>query len=88
VRDRYDLVVEAGEASLILGDELRVERRLPVTGDLQLDPAGPRRHRLAAIAVAAVTGLVDVEMMIHLGVQRPLGQRLLQIVQQALGIEG
>lgn len=84
----HNLVVEAREAALVLGDQLRIERRLPVAGDLQLDPAGVGRHRLAAVAFAAVAGVVTGEVMVHLSVQRPLGQRLLQIVEQAIGIEG
>jgi transposase len=83
---RHDLVVEAGEAALALGDQLRVEGGQPVARDLQLQLAGPGEHGLAAVAVAAVgppVRLAGVEMMIHLGVQRPLGQRLLQPVQQA-----
>ena len=85
---RHDLVVEAGKAALVLGDQLRIEARLPVARHLQLDLAGVGRHRLAAIAVAAVAGpvLAD-EVMVHLGVQRPLGQRLLQIVEQAVRVE-
>ena len=41
--------------------------------------------RLAAIAVAAVAGFtLLIEMMVHLGIQRPLGERLLQLVEQAI----
>lgn len=52
---RHDLVVEAWEAALILGDERQIERRLPIARDLQLDPAGLGCHRLAAVTVAAVS---------------------------------
>jgi hypothetical protein len=58
-----------GEAALILCDQLRIERRLSIARNLQLDPAGLGRHRLAAVAVAAVAGLIARQMMIHLGVQ-------------------
>ncbi|MBN9314173.1 MAG: tyrosine-type recombinase/integrase [Devosia sp.] len=85
---RDDLVVEAGKAALILGDELRIERRLPIAPNLQFDPAGLGRHRLATVAVAAVTGLVACQMVIHPGVQGPLGERLLQIVEQPVRVEG
>lgn len=84
----HDLVVEAGEAPLVLGDELGIERRLPVPRDLQLDPAGLGGDRLPSIAVAAVADLVARQVMVHLGVQGALGQRLLQIVEQAVGVEG
>src|SRR4051812_20224335 len=84
---RDDLVVEAWEAALVLGDQLRVEARLPVPGDLELDLAGVGEDALAAVAVAAVAGLLTTEMMIHLRVQRPLGQCLLQAVEEAVRIE-
>src|SRR3954447_20979971 len=66
---------------------LRVEARLPVPGDLELDLAGVGEDALAAVAVAAVAGLLTTEMMIHLRVQRPLGQCLLQAVEEAVRIE-
>src|SRR3954471_7290213 len=66
---------------------LRVEARLPVPGDLELDLAGVGEDALAAVAVAAVAGLLTAEMMIHLRVQRPLGQCLLQAVEEAVRIE-
>ena len=84
---RHDLVVETWKATPVLGDQLRIERRLPVAWDLQLDPASLGRHRLAAVAVAAVRGVIARQMMVHLGVQRPFGQGLLQIVEQAIGFE-
>ncbi len=82
-----DFLVEARETALIFGDELRIEARLPIARNLQLDPARVGRHGLFAIAVAAVAGLAGRQMMIHLGVQRPLGQRLLQLVEQTIGIK-
>ena len=86
---RDDLVVEAGKAPLVLGDQLRIEGGQPIARDLQLDLAGVGQNRLAAIAVAAVAGFtLRVEMMVHLGIQRPLGQRLLQLVEQAILGEG
>jgi hypothetical protein len=47
---RHDLVVEAGEAPLVLGDQLRVEGRQPIARDLQIQLAGPGEHGFAAIA--------------------------------------
>src|SRR4029453_3355709 len=81
-----DLVVEAGEAPLVFGDELRVEGREPVARDLQVELAGAGQHGLRAVAVAAVgptVRLAAFEMVLQLGVERPLGQGLLQPVQQA-----
>src|SRR3954463_4574498 len=79
----------AGEPSLVLGDQLRVEGRPPVTRHLQLDPAGVGDDALAAVAVAGVAGAaVAGEVVVHLGVQRPLGQRLLQAVEEAVRVDG
>jgi len=72
---------------VILADELRIERRLPIARNLQLDPACLGHHRFATVAVTTVAGLVDCQMMIHLSVQGPLGEGLLQIVEQAVGGE-
>lgn len=52
---------------------MRIERRLPVAGNIQLEPPALGRHRLAAVAVAAVAGFVSGKVMVHLRVQRPLG---------------
>jgi len=86
---RDDLVVEARKAALVLRDQQRVEAALPVARHLQRHPAGIGRHALAAVAVAAVarTGLAR-QVMVHLGIQSALGQRLLQPVQQAALVEG
>ena len=83
---RDDPVVEAGEAALVLGDQLRVEGGQPVARDLQGQPAGAGQHRLAAVAIAAVgpaIRLAAVEVVVQFGVQDPLGQGLLEPVQQA-----
>jgi len=85
---RDDLVVEARKPPLIFGDELRIKARLAIPGHVQIDPARVRRHRLATIAVAAVASpVLAAEMMVHLGVQRALGQCLLQPVDQAVRIK-
>ena len=47
--------------------------------------------RLAAVAVAAVgpaLGRLAVQMMVHLGVERPLRQGALQLVDQAVPAKG
>jgi hypothetical protein len=70
----------------MLGNELRVEGRQPVARDLQVKLAGAGQHRLRPIAVAAIgppVRLAGLEMMVQLGVEHPLGKRLLQPVQQA-----
>ena len=86
---RDDLLIEAGKASLIFGDQLRIEARLPVAGNINHKLAGIGHHRLAAIAVAVVVSLILLpKMIIHLGIQSALGQRLLQIVEQTSLIKG
>ena len=81
--ERDHLVVETRQPALVFTDQHRVEGRPPITRHLDLDLAGVGQDRLPAIAVAAVPiVLAGVEMMVHLGVQRPLSQRLLQFVEQ------
>jgi hypothetical protein len=51
------------------------------------------KRRQRSFAAGRVDGAVDAglaicKMMVHLGVQRPLGQRFLQIVQKAVRIKG
>jgi hypothetical protein len=85
---RHDLLVEAGEAPLVLRDQLRVEATLPIPRHLKRNPPRAGDHTLAAVAVAAVSGAaVTRQMVVHLGVQRPLGQRLLQLLQQPALLE-
>ena len=60
----------------------------PVVVYLQLDPAGVGQHRLPAVAVAAVGAVAPGQVVVHLGVQRPFGQGLLQLFEKAVRIEG
>jgi hypothetical protein len=67
---------KAGKRRWYLAMSSGVEARLPVAGDGEFELAAVRRHRLSAVAVAAVPGAVLAgKMMIHLGIQRPLGER-------------
>ena len=84
---RDDLVVEARKAALVLGDQLRIKARLAVARHLQLDLAGVGDDPLFAIAVSPIARLLAGEMMVHLGVENPFGQGLLQIVDQPVGVE-
>lgn len=52
----HDLVVEAGEASLVLGDQDRLERALPVARHLDTQRPVLVQHGLAAGAVAMALG--------------------------------
>src|SRR6185437_6671908 len=85
---RNDLVVEPGKAALVSGDQLRVEAGLAVTRNRQLDPAGVGKDRLPAIAISPIARLLAGEMMVHLGVENPFGQGLLQVVKQPSGLQG
>src|SRR3546814_7201809 len=61
---------------------------MPVAGHVDLELAGVRRHRLAAVTVAAIASLLIVaQMMIHLGIERTFGQRFLQRIEQSALIQ-
>ena len=87
---RDDLVVETGKAPPVLRDQRGVESAVPVARDRQLQRPFRRQHRLRARAVAVVgnagLGLVR-QVHVHLGVEHALGQRLLQIPDQATGVQ-
>src|SRR5277367_6168959 len=85
---RDDFLVEARKPPLVFGDQVRIEGRLPISRHIQLYPSGVGNHRLLAVAVSAVAGLAVRKMMLYLRIQRPLGQRFLQIVQKAIRIKG
>ena len=85
---RNDLVVEAREAALVFGDQLRIKAGLAVARHHQLDLPAVGDDRLLAITISPVARLLAGEKMIHLGVENPFGQRLLQIVDQAIAVEG
>jgi hypothetical protein len=55
--------------------------------NLQLDLTGIGDDRLLAVTVAPVARLLAGKVMVQLGIHHPLGQRLLQIVEQAIRIE-
>src|SRR5512134_362413 len=80
---RNDLFIKTRKPALVLGDQLRIKRRQPIAGNVQRELARSRQYRLLAIPIAAVAIIfATLKMMIHLRVQRPLGQSLLQLVQQ------
>src|SRR3954471_13862051 len=83
---RHELVVEAREAALVLGDELRVEGRQPVARDLQIELGGVGEHALGTVAIPTIGApvrLAGLEVVVQFGVQRTLRQGLLEPVQQA-----
>src|SRR5579863_4092991 len=80
-----DLVVEAIEAGLPLGDQPRFERTGAVARYLNLDFALIRQNRLRARAVAAIAAaaarriaLLVAKVIAQLRSKRPLDQRLLE----------
>ena len=91
---RDDLVIEAGKATLVLRDQLRFEGPAPVARDLELDLARVRDDRLLAVAVAMVAARLSatprarclaLEVLVHLGVEHPFCQRLLDLGHQTFG---
>ncbi len=75
---RHDLFVEAGEAALVFGDQLRVEAGLAVARYVNRQLAGIGHHGLPTVAVPHVIGAAFAgQVMVHLRVQDALGQRLL-----------
>jgi len=84
---RHDLVVEAGKASLIALDELRIERPLPVPRNADVNLRALRQNRLLRIAVAAVRAALRrfaLQVIVQLGVENPLRQGLLQLIEKPI----
>src|SRR6187200_1247871 len=82
---RDDLVVEVREATLISGDQLRVEGAGPVPRNRQphLRAAGQNRLLRAAVAAVGVAlGPLFHKMFVELGVQNALRQRLRQLLDK------
>jgi len=82
--ERDHLLVEAGEAALVLGDELRIETSVTIARNRQLELAAVGQNRLGTAAVAVIAGRllgILAQMVVHLGIEHPLGQRLLELVE-------
>lgn len=86
-----DLVVEAGPAGLVLGDQLGFEGALAVAPHLDGQFAELALERLPALAVASVAAGVDLrfvsvvaEVLGQFGVQRLFYQQLGQLLEQAV----
>jgi hypothetical protein len=87
------LVVEAGEAPLVLGDEQRLERTIPVARHVDAQRAVLGQHGLATRAVALVAhglgldrAIRVAEVMAELGAQGTLDQCLLE--RHRRGVDG
>jgi hypothetical protein len=74
--ERDDLLVEAREAALVLGDELRIEAPVTIARNRQLEFATVGENSLATTAVAVIArrllGILT-QMVIHLGIEDALG---------------
>ena len=84
-------VVKAGEAALMLANELRLERALAVAGNVDAQGADVGQHGLGALAVAVIgsspfgLGLAGrvAQVVTHLGAQGALKNRLLELLEDA-----
>ena len=83
--ERQDLVVEAGEAPLVLGDQPRLEGALAIARHVERERAVVGQDRLAARPVAMIRGVLRLgaagriaQMMRELAAQRPLDDRFLE----------
>src|SRR3954453_19273313 len=67
---RDDLVVEPRKATLVSGDQLRVEAGLAVARHRQLDPASVGKDRLLAVAISPIARLFAGQLRPQLCPQR------------------
>src|SRR5574340_1621971 len=86
-----DLVIEAGPAGLVLGDQQRLEGAVAVAGNFDGQFAKLALEGLPALAVAGIAsgvghGLVPgvAQMLGHFGIERLLDQELGQLLQEAI----
>src|SRR5579863_3023382 len=87
---RDDLVVEIREPTLVFGDQLRIECSGPISRHRQRHLRSAGQYRLLRIAVAVIglaLNAIIVQMLVELGIQDSLRQRLLQFVNQPVFIE-
>jgi hypothetical protein len=81
---RHDLVVEAGKAPLIALDQLRIERSFPIARNANVDLRVLGQDRLRRVAVATVRTALRcfaLQMIVQFGVENPLRQSLLQLIE-------
>src|SRR5690606_12934758 len=88
---RQDLVIEARPAGLVLGDDLRLETAVAVTGHFNRHLTELAFERLLALAVAGVAGGIGYRLVAgvakvfgHLRVQRSLDQFLGELLEHAM----
>jgi hypothetical protein len=90
---RQNLVVEAGESPLVLADQLRRERPVAITRDVERQRAVVGQDRLTARAVAVIDGPRRLlaarripEMVRQLAAEHPLDQGLLEPLRNDLDL--
>ena len=87
---RDDLVVEIRKPTLVFGNQLRIECSCPIPRHRQRHLRSAGQNRLLRIAVAVIglaLNAVIVQMLVELGIQDPLRERLLQLVDPPILIE-
>src|SRR4051812_12818684 len=86
---RHDLLVEAGEAALIAGDQLRIERPFPIAWNPDVELRGLQNGllRMPVAMVPPPRGGLAFEMVVEFGVENTLGKRLLQLVEKPVLVE-
>jgi len=91
-RQRQHQLIDTIEAPLTFADDLRIERRLAISRDIDLDRSDLGHHRLRPLAVPrvrrpAASGLVAgvAQVLVHLALERRLQHPLRQITQQTTG---
>src|SRR4051812_40705084 len=88
-RQRQHHVVHASEAALVLAHDHRLERPIPITGDLDVDRTDIGDHRLGPRPIAAVATitaldgmLLIAEMTVHLALQAGLKDALREVPEK------
>jgi hypothetical protein len=88
---RQNLLIKARKTSLVLGYNFRLEGPVPVARHFDLYRSEVSLHLFPASAIAVVPAaapfrrvLLIAEVVIQLGIHRPLDQRLGQLLEQAV----
>jgi hypothetical protein len=87
---RDDLVVEIRKSTLVFSNQLRIECSGPIPRHRQRHLRRTGQNRLLRIAVAVIglaRNAVIVQMLVELGIQDSLRERLLKLINQPILIE-
>lgn len=87
--ERHNLVVKAGLAGLVFGDNLRLEGAGTISRDLNEQGAKVALEHLLAAAITGIAGLVGDQLVLavavvirHFGLQHPLHQGLRELLNR------